>query len=149
MTIIKKMTIVLLGMLFISSAFAGHVEEIGAVNKKIEVATAAQDIDEVVKYYTEDNVFLAPQAPILVGKDAVGAFYRQAIEMGAVRLEIQSLEIKKIAWNKAVEVGHNTIYFYNPETGETIPSKNKFMVVWKKTRRGWKVFYDMYNALPQ
>ncbi|EQC51290.1 DUF4440 domain-containing protein [Bacteriovorax sp. DB6_IX] len=145
----KKILTVLLVTGFIgSTVMAGALQDILGVNQKIVDAVAQGDLDEVVSHYTVDTTFLAPQAPVLTGRDAVKAFYTGALAAGATALELESLSFEKISKRKYIEIGQNKIHFTDPSTGASFVQTNKYMVIWKKVRGNWQVYYDAYNALP-
>lgn len=144
----KILMSLILSVLFCSTALAGYVEDITEVNQKISQAVSDQDLNEVMSHYTKQTTFLAPGAPVIIGREGVGAFYQAAMAQGAVGLELTTIEFKKITPKRVIEVGQNKIHFFDPSSNQTFTQENKYLVIWKKTKSGWKVDYDAYNALP-
>lgn len=54
-----------------------------------------------MSHYTKETTFLAPGAPVIVGREGVGAFYQAAMAQGAVGLELTTIELKKNCTKKS------------------------------------------------
>ena len=92
--------------------------------------------------YSTDAWIMPPNAPSLKGSTAASTFYRIAYYDMGIRNVILSTQEIVVNRNNATETG--TFELKNARN-ETI-KKGKYLVLWKKTDRGWKMYRDCFNA---
>lgn len=102
------------------------------------------DAAAVANMYTMDARLLPPNAEKVSGRANIQTFWQGAISAG---LKMVSLETEHVETqgNLAVEVGRYTSTI--PEAGGvTKTDKGKYVVVWKRQGRSWKLAVDTFNS---
>ena len=106
-------------------------------------AALANDADALANLYTEDAVFMPPNEPAVVGKDAIRA--RLAADTyQAFTLQVSSVEGRgDLAYSR----GTYTIRFQPGNEGDFIDDTGKWLVVHRKQADGsWLTLTDIYNS---
>ena len=110
-------------------------------------AAHAKDVEKTVSYYTEDALILAPNLPVIQGKQGArtmwqGMFSVPGFDGGwtATRVEVA----------KSGDLGYVTGSYEISETdasGKPIKDTGKFLEIWKKQADGsWKCVVDAFNS---
>ncbi|MDQ3472287.1 MAG: SgcJ/EcaC family oxidoreductase [Acidobacteriota bacterium] len=102
------------------------------------------DAAAVANMYTMDARLLPPNAEKVSGRANIQTFWQGAISAG---LKMVSLETEHVEThgNVAVEVGRYTTTIPGAG-GVTRTDKGKYVVVWKRERRSWKLAVDIFNS---
>ncbi|WP_221408132.1 YybH family protein [Fulvivirga imtechensis] len=96
-----------------------------------------------IERYAKDCCIMAPNAPAKCGPDAALAFYRIAYHQFGLRDgRFITQEIFGDGKEFVTEVGLWESYNANGE----LYDHGKFMVLWKKTQDGWKMFRDSFSS---
>lgn len=96
-----------------------------------------------IERYAKDCCIMAPNAPAQCGKDAPAKFFKIAYEKFGLRNgRFITQEIYGIDENYVVEVGLWESYNADNELFDD----GKFLVLWKKTEDGWKMFRDSFSS---
>lgn len=114
---------------------------IKANNKALGAAAARADAAAIGKLYTKTAKFLPPNAPLLKGQKAITAYWQSAFDAGVKGVALKSQEVEKIG-TTAIEVGTYTL---SGEGGGAL-DRGKYLVVWKKEGRDWKLHRDIFNS---
>jgi ketosteroid isomerase-like protein len=92
--------------------------------------------------YTPDAVVLPPGSQMAKGRSAIQAFWKKSAEqIGDIKLT--TLDVKPLGKDAAREIGTFTL-----KTKATPPQDvaGKYVVVWHKVGREWKLGTDIWNA---
>jgi ketosteroid isomerase-like protein len=93
--------------------------------------------------YAEDCCIMAPGAPALCGSDAALTFYRIAYhEIGLRNGKFITTQVYGDGKNFVTEEG---LWQSFDGTGKLFED-GKFLVLWKKTPKGWKMFRDSFSS---
>ena len=106
------------------------------------------DAAAVAKMYVVEARVLPPNAQMVSGRANIQTFWQGAISAG---LKMVSLETEHVETqgNIAVEVGRYTSTIPGAG-GVTATDKGKYVVVWKREGKSWKLAVDIFNSdLPQ
>ncbi len=106
------------------------------------------DAAAVANMYVVDARLLPPNAEMVSGRANIQTFWQGAISAG---LKMVSLETQHVdtQGNIAVEVGRYTSTIPGAG-GVTRTDKGKYVVVWRREGRSWKLAVDIFNSdLPQ
>ena len=114
---------------------------IKANNKALGAAVAKGDAAAVGKMYTKTAKLLAPNVALLKGTKAITGFWQGAVEMGIKGAVLKTQEVEKLG-TTAVEVGAYTLL----GDGGAKLDEGKYLVVWKKEGREWKLHRDVFNT---
>ena len=121
---------------------------IEANTKQFVEAFNKGDAAAVANMYTVDARLLPPNAQMVSSRANIQTFWQGAISAG---LKMVSLETEHVETqgNLAVEVGRYTSTIPGAG-GVTTTDKGKYVVVWKREGRSWKLAVDIFNSdLPQ
>ena len=149
-----KMTIAA-GILIVSSAFSyfnttDTADPLDEVKKAIAESNAIyfqsfakNDSSIFINSYAEDACILAPFAPAACGRAAFAQFFRSAYQDYGLR------NGKFITTNV---YGDGKEYVTEEGLWQSVNAKGevfddgKFLVLWKKTKNGWKMFRDSFSS---
>ena len=121
--------------------------EVRARSRAVADAEARKDADAVMPFWAEDAVVhFNGEAPI-VGREAIGAMYRQRLpRLETFRAETNSVQVTP-AGDMAWETG--TTYVTLPGGGGAV-SSSKFLIVWEKESDGqWRIAACALTANPK
>jgi uncharacterized protein (TIGR02246 family) len=124
------------------SAFAQDKATIEKLNDRFAQAFNKGDAAAVAALYTPDAVVLPPGSQMAKGRSAIQAFWKKSAEqIGDIKLT--TLDVKPLGKNAAREIGTFTL-----KTKATPPQDvaGKYVVVWHKAGREWKLGTDIWNA---
>ncbi len=102
------------------------------------------DAPAVASMYTMDARVLPPNGEMVEGRANIQKFWQGAMSAG---LKIVSLETVNVETqgNIAVEIGRYTSTV-SGAGGVTTTDKGKYVVVWKRDGRRWKLAVDIFNT---
>jgi uncharacterized protein (TIGR02246 family) len=130
----------------------GGARDVSAVRTQIERNTAQfaeafnrGDIASVAAMYDTGAVVLAPNAPVMRGRQNIENLWNGARQQGfkTLNLAVQGVELLD---GHAIELGNYTLVIQPPGQGE-MTDRGKYMVVWKRQADGsWKLYRDMFNT---
>jgi uncharacterized protein (TIGR02246 family) len=98
----------------------------------------------VAAMYATDARLLPPNSPMIEGRQNIQTFWQGFISMGVkiVKLDVDQVEA---SGNLAIEVGHYSLTI-PAAGGGTITDEGKYVVVWKRQGRNWKLAVDIFNT---
>lgn len=144
---------VLLGMALIAAfaSLAYGQEQSASARKAIEAnaknfvaAFNRGDAAGVAEIYAVDAKLLPPNGPIVEGRQAIQTFWANAISAG---LKIPSITPVDVVASGNLAVDRGTYASTVPAAGGgTTAEAGKYVVVWKRQGRSWKIAYDIWNS---
>ena len=97
----------------------------------------------VVKLFAEDACIMAPNAPALCGREGVAKFFKDAYETGGVRSgKTTTLNVYGDGQEFVTEEGLYQVF----DANKKLVDEGKFLILWKKTKDGWKDFRDSFSS---
>ena len=135
-----------IGLVFVVMATACAPQ---ATDQSVELASAAQawqvamnakDVDALAALYTEDCVFMPPNAELGSGHAYVKQDVGGMIEAGL------DVELVTMAASAAGGVGYRAGTFTVAAPDGTVADRGKFIEGWKKVDGEWKIKHDIYNS---
>lgn len=124
-----------------TKAAADVAKIIKANNKALGAEVAAGNAAAIGKMYAKGAMLMPTGAGILKGKDIAG-FWQGAINMGIRGATLKSKEVEVLGGSTAIEVG---TYVLKGEGG-AVADEGKYIVVWKKDGKAWKLYRDIFNS---
>lgn len=115
--------------------------EIQAAGERYANALSEGEWQEAASCFTEDGMLLGPSAPPVSGRRAIAAYWDAAFERGFRSVDLQTIEVEGIA-DRAFELGKYVVQ----GGGGTMLDTGKFMVHWKETDDGWRIYRDVFNS---
>ncbi|HLE63418.1 MAG TPA: DUF4440 domain-containing protein [Pyrinomonadaceae bacterium] len=117
---------------------------IEAANKAFVASFNSGSAAAVAAMYTSDAQLLPPNSPMIGNHQGIQSFWQNLITAGikVVRLETKVVEA---CGDTAYEVGG---YEFTIPTaaGGTVTDHGKYVVIWKKQGRRWKLAQDIWNT---
>ena len=104
------------------------------------------DSDLWISLWDDNGIKMPPDAPVIIGKEKIGAGRRKGAEEFDAKMEINPEEIR-IAGDFAFSRGTFTLSLTPKAGGGTIFMDGKFLTIFKRQADGsWKIFRDCYNS---
>jgi ketosteroid isomerase-like protein len=95
-----------------------------------------------VNCYSENACIMAPNVPIACGKEALIKFFNEGYAMGLRSGKFITTQIYGGGSEYVTEEGVGYVY---DSSGKQL-DEVKYLVLWKKTDKGWKMFRDSFSS---
>lgn len=116
---------------------------IAASNETYFRAFAKGDSSLLINCYTQDCWIMLPNAPALCGADAPLEFFRMAYNKFDLRNgKFITVDIFGDGVEYVTEIG----FWQLLDGNNKLFDNGKFLVLWKKTPDGWKMFRDSFSS---
>jgi conserved hypothetical protein len=117
---------------------------IETANKRFVEVFNKGDAVAVAGMYTSDAKVLPPNSQTIEGKENIQTFWQEFITIGVKVVKLETVQVEARG-DTAYELGQYTLTI--PQTGgQTITDQGKYLVVWKRVGRGWKLAVDIWNT---
>ncbi len=109
-------------------------------------ATAAGNADALAAIYAPNAVLLAPNAPVIGGRDAIRSVFRNNFSLGPNTIEFGQVQYDGnadralILWTWVSEI--------KPASGDPIRMNGRSMVYFARSEAGWHITADMLQEAP-
>lgn len=131
-----------------SAAAAGAMVQeqlIRELDAKWVAAVAAKDVDAIARIYTVDGMFLAPNAPLVEGREGIAEAWAGLLGLPGISFTFEPTRIEVSASaDLASDVGTYSLAF--DADGGRVEDQGKYVLVWKKVNGAWKVLADIFNS---
>lgn len=118
------------------------LQALSKVNKDYGDAFAKSDSSLLINAYAPDACILLPaNASAMCGHNAFLTFYKLGYKMGVRSIKFKTLALFGATQDFVTEQG---VYDYINAEGKSL-GKGKYLVVWKRTPAGWRMYRDMFN----
>jgi uncharacterized protein (TIGR02246 family) len=125
-----------------SPAVAQNKATIERLNDVWTAAFNKSDAAAVAALYTEDAYVLPPGSAMVKGRAAIEAFWRQAAQQ-MTDAKLTTLDVLPLGRSAAREIGTVTLKTKSQPPQEVV---GKYVVVWRKVGRDWKLATDIWNT---
>lgn len=129
-----------------AQAFSGQEEvrrSIAESHRLYFQALSSGDSALFIDRYTKDCWIMPPNAAALCGEEAPLDLFREAYYTKGVR---NGRFITTDIFGDAVQFVTEVGFFQLFDAGNTMIDNGKFLVLWKKTAAGWKMFRDSFSS---
>lgn len=114
---------------------------IEAANARFSADFAKGDATAVASHYTAAAWAFPPNGDIVRGQEAIGKLWKSVMDAGIKEVKLTTVDVE--AYGPAVhEVG---TYVLTGEGGKTLDA-GKYVVVWKRKGKQWKIHRDIWNT---
>ena len=121
---------------------------IRALNKSWSAAATAHDLEAVLAMYAKDGSLVWPGEPAFHGSEAIRGAWTEMMKTPGLALEFTSERIVVAdSGDLASDFGKVAMASDTEKGREEVEAK--YLVVWRKEGRDWKVLYDAYNMNSQ
>ena len=114
---------------------------IAAVNQQLSEAFSRSDAAGGAALYAEHAQLMPPNAPLLEGREAIGAFVQSLMDSGVASLQLATAELD-IFGSMAVEVGR---YESHDSNGDQV-DVGKYVVIWRLVNGKWCLYRHIFNS---
>ncbi len=104
------------------------------------------DTKAVAAFYTEDAIAFPPGGEMVKGRAAIQQMWQETLDSG-----VKSLSFTVIDVGASGEFAHETgtaLMNIQPAGKDPTTASVKYVVVWKKQGKDWKLHRDIWNDLP-
>jgi ketosteroid isomerase-like protein len=116
---------------------------IEASNEIYFLAFVKGDSSLFINRYTKDCWIMAPNAPPLCGIEAPLEFFKTAYTRYGMRNgQLTTIDV----FGDGVEFVTEEGFWKTFDANNRLLDTGKFLVLWKKTPEGWKMFRDFFNS---
>ncbi len=135
--------VMIIGLLSLGSpALAQNKATIEKLNDVWTAAFNKGDAAAVAALYTEDAYVLPPGSAMVKGRSAIEAFWRQAAQQ-MTDAKLTTVDVLPLGRSAAREIGTVTLKTKSQPPQEVV---GKYVVVWRKIGRDWKLATDIWNT---
>lgn len=139
----------LVSLLIICAASIAEAQQsartaIEANTKQFIEAFNKGDAAAIANMYTMDARVLPPNAEMVEGRPNIQKFWQGAMTAGLKMVSLETVHLETQG-NIAVEVGRYTTTLPGAG-GTTTTDKGKYVVLWKREGRNWKLAVDIFNS---
>jgi len=118
-------------------------EAIEAVIGELLTAVNSGDAASAAAHWDEDGAFLAPNQPMVTGRENIQAFLQGMIDMG-VELKAETVKLE-VMGDLAYRIGKYDLSM-QPQEGVTMQDNGKFLQVFKRHNDTWKLKVSIFNT---
>ena len=144
------LALILVFAYFIAGAQSNHADgllneakkAIAASNATYFISFAKND-GSILTHYAEDACLLPPNSPILSGRAAIAKFFKDGYEKYGLR---GGKFITKNVYGDGREYVTEEGLWQSLDANGELFDDGKFLVLWKKTSHGWKMFRDSFSS---
>jgi uncharacterized protein (TIGR02246 family) len=135
--------VMIIGCLSVGSpALAQNKATIEKLNDVWTAAFNKGDAAAVAALYTEDAYVLPAGSAMVKGRAAIEAFWRQAAQQMS-DAKLTTVDVLPLGRSAAREIGTVTLKTKSQPPQEVV---GKYVVVWRKIGRDWKLATDIWNT---
>ena len=120
------------------AALRSALEEI---DRQFMDAFARKDGPAIGLLYAEDALAMPPGAVEVQGRAAIEAMWKSMF-----LLPLSAMELKKSEVGGGVETAWETGHYRLLQNDGSVADVGKYVVIWKQTEGGWKIFRDIWNS---
>jgi uncharacterized protein (TIGR02246 family) len=115
--------------------------EIHTIAKSFESTFSRSDVAGIANFYTDNGMLLPPGSDFIQGKQDIGAYWQEAIDMGIKNIKLDIIEIEQHG-DTAVEMSNYTL----SSADDQVMDQGKGIVIWKHEDGTWKLHRDIWNS---
>lgn len=116
-------------------------KEIAEMNKKFETAVSNSDSVAMVNLYAPDAKWMNPNAPSVVGKEALTSELSKLLNAGIGSAKLNTTDV----WGDENYVTEEGNYVLNAKDGSQMDI-GKYLVLWKRVDGKLMFFRDMFSS---
>jgi ketosteroid isomerase-like protein len=144
-----KTTLIIFSLLICPAAFA-QKDPLAEARKAIAESNAIyfdsfvkNDASIFINRYAKDACILAPNTPMMCGSESAANFFKVAYEEVGLR---GGKFITTAVYGDGKEFVTEEGLWQSFDAGGKLFDDGKFLVLWKKTPEGWKMFRDSFSS---
>ena len=121
------------------------IRALDAAWSKAATAATAKNVDHVVKFYAKDGSVVWPDQPPAKGHAEIRASWKNMFKTTpGLYVDFKPTRIE-IASGRDMASDFGVVHFKANAKAKDPKNTAKYLVIWKRERGTWKVFYDCWN----
>lgn len=116
------------------------------VSEAFVAAYNAKDLARIASLYAEDAELMPPDSPLIKGRSAIEALFREKFEQNCT-MELSS-SASEFSGTHGFDTGRIAVTMNGPEGGSQ-RVEGKYLAVLKRIGGEWKIAYHMQTVEPQ
>jgi uncharacterized protein (TIGR02246 family) len=120
---------------------AAQKADVEAANGKWMAYFNKGDFDGVASLYTADATAFPPGSAMVKGRAAIGAMWKSMADQ-VTDPKVSTIDVKRLGPSAAREIG---TYSLKTKTSPPKELTGKYVVVWEKVGKDWKLAADIWN----
>ena len=144
------LTIIMAGLLLVNANAQTNKNQLEEAKKAITESNAIyfkafanNDSSIFIDCYSEDCFIMVPNAPAMQGHTGALAFFKMAYNnIGLRNGKFTTTQVYGLGDGYVVEEG----LWQSFDKSNMMFDNGKFLVLWKKTAKGWKMFRDSFSS---
>ncbi|MBW3589982.1 MAG: DUF4440 domain-containing protein [Actinobacteria bacterium] len=114
-----------------------------------KIASAGQDVEVILSYWTDDAMVVQPGLPVVKGKQALRSYVEESLKIPGFQITWSSTDVSISPDGKlAYLTGTNSVTMDGPD-GSPIKSQGRVVTIWRKDDDGeWRCAVDIWNDGP-
>jgi uncharacterized protein (TIGR02246 family) len=112
-----------------------------ATDREFMTAFAARDAAALGRLYTEDAAVLPPNAEPVPGREAITKFWDTLLILPVKEARLEVVDV----YGTGDVVTSEGRYALLDDQDHPVDA-GKYLVVWKKTEQGWRIYRDLWNS---
>jgi uncharacterized protein (TIGR02246 family) len=137
-----RVVVIIVCLSLSAPALAQNKATIEKLNDAWTAAFNKGDAAAVAALYTEDAYVLPPGSAMVKGRAAIEGFWRQAAQQMS-DAKLTTVDVLPLGRSAAREIGTVTLKTKSQPPQEVV---GKYVVVWRKIGRDWKLATDIWNT---
>jgi uncharacterized protein (TIGR02246 family) len=109
-------------------------------------ASAGQDLERILSYWTDDAVVISPGMPMLVGKEALRNFVQESLKIPGFSISWTTSDVTLSQdGTLAYLFSQNRVTMNGPD-GNPIATEGRAVTVWRRDDGEWRCAVDIWNS---
>lgn len=128
--------------------YLGKQREINRILENIKSFSShvmASDYDKIAASYTSDGKIFPNSREIISGTDPIKAYWQLPEGVSITHHKVMPEEIS-VKGKEAYDYGYYE-GTTKTATGEEVSWKGKYVIIWRKVDKEWKIYLDIWNSV--
>lgn len=105
----------------------------------------SKNAEGIALLFADEGIVMAPGQPSVSGREAVREFWRSTVKLPGMRLTLEPDRID-LSQSGDIAIDRGTYRFQGQVNGKALDESGKYVVIWRKIGKDWKVVTDIWNS---
>jgi uncharacterized protein (TIGR02246 family) len=122
------------------------IEALSSLVRQYDAAVNTGNVDDYLAFYAADAVMMAPEEPVVIGKETIRTFTETGFAEGDVQLS-STVEDVRVSGDWAFQRLSYQQSVTLKEGGDTTTDVGKWVIIWQRQADGsWKIASEIWNS---
>lgn len=109
------------------------------------IASAGQDVEAILAYWTDDAIVFAPGMQPISGKAALREYVTSSLNIPGFKISWKSTDVR-LSGDLAYMLGNNSVTLNGPD-GVPVTIQGRAVTIWRRDSDGeWRCAIDIWNS---